>query len=84
VGAVYGLSLCWSAPRAAVMSVFLVLSVVLAKMDFWNGTIDTMFVRKGNLGFTITSTTLGAKTPTDPDAPKAAMVALATTALPNL
>lgn len=51
---------------------------------FWNGTIDTMFVRTGNIGFTITSTSLGAKTPTDPDAPKAAMAALATTALSNL
>jgi hypothetical protein len=51
---------------------------------FWNGTIDTIFVRKGNRGFTITSTTLGAQTPTNPDAPKAAMVTLATTALSNL
>jgi len=50
---------------------------------FWNGTIDTMFVRTGTRGFTITSTSLGAKTPTDPDAPKAAMVNLATTALSN-
>ncbi len=50
---------------------------------FWNGTIDTMFVRTGTRGFTITSTSLGAKTPTDPDAPKPAMVNLATTALSN-
>lgn len=50
---------------------------------FWNGTIDTMFVRTGTRGFTITSTSLGAKTPTDPDAPKPAMVDLATTALSN-
>jgi hypothetical protein len=50
---------------------------------FWNGTIDTMLVRTGTRGFTITSTSLGAKTPTDPDAPKAAMVALATMALSN-
>jgi hypothetical protein len=51
---------------------------------FWNGTIDILFVRKGNIGFTITSASLGAKAPTDRDAPKAAMVALATTALSNL
>jgi hypothetical protein len=51
---------------------------------FWIGTIDTMFVRTGTHGFTITSTSLSAKTPTDPDAPKAVMVALATTALSNL
>lgn len=50
---------------------------------FWNGTIDTMFVRTGTRGFTITSTSLGAKTPTDPDAPKPAMVDLAMTALSN-
>jgi hypothetical protein len=51
---------------------------------FWNGTIDMMFVRNGGQGFTITSPSLGAKTPTDRDAPKAAMIALATTALSNL
>lgn len=50
---------------------------------FWNGHIDTMFVRTGARGFTITSTSLGAKTPTDPDAAKPAMVNLATTALSN-
>ncbi len=50
---------------------------------FWNGTIDTMFVRTGTRGFTITSTGLGAKTPTDPDAPKPAMLNLTTTALSN-
>ncbi len=51
---------------------------------FWNGTIDTMLVRTGSRGFTITSTSLGAKTPTDPDAPKAALVDLATSALSHL
>ena len=50
---------------------------------FWNGTIDTVFVRTGSRGFTITSTSLGAKTPNDPDAAKAAMVNLATMALSN-
>jgi hypothetical protein len=48
---------------------------------FWNGTIDTMFVRKGDRAFTIVSPSLGAKTPADRDAPKAAIVALATSAL---
>jgi hypothetical protein len=48
---------------------------------FWNGTIDTMFVRTGTRGFTITSTSLGAKTPTDPDGAKASLVSLASTAL---
>ena len=50
---------------------------------FWNGTIDTMFVRTATRGFTITSTSLGAKTPADRDAPKPAMVNLAMTALSN-
>ena len=50
---------------------------------FWNGTIDVMFVRKGDRGFTISSASLGAKTPSDPDAPKLAMVQLATAALAN-
>jgi hypothetical protein len=48
---------------------------------FWNGTIDTVLVRKGGNAFTIVSPSLGAKTPADPDAPKAGMVALATSAL---
>lgn len=50
---------------------------------FWNGTIGTMFVRTGTRGFTITSTSLSAKTPSDPDGAKAVMVNLATTALSN-
>lgn len=50
---------------------------------FWNGTIGTMFVRTGTRGFTITSTSLSAKTPSDPDGPKTVMVNLATTALSN-
>ena len=50
---------------------------------FWNGTIDTVFVRKGERGFTINSASLGAKTPDDRDAPKNAMVTLATAAFSN-
>ena len=50
---------------------------------FWNGTIDMLFVRKGERGFTINSASLGAKTPDDRDAPKNAMVTLATAAFSN-
>ncbi len=50
---------------------------------FWNGTIDIMFVRKGDRGFTLSSASLGAKTPSEPDRPKLAMVQLATAALAN-